>query len=123
MYNILVIDDVEDVRTTIREMLERAGHRVSEAANGKEALLKIDQQLPDLVITDIFMPEMEGLEFIRTIKKKQITLPIIALSGSTQSEYLQYALKFGANYGLYKPFSQDELLMAVDGAFKKYTVE
>ena len=120
MYHILVIDDVDDVRLTIREMLERAGHRVSEAANGKEALLKIDQQLPDLVITDIFMPEMEGLEFIRTMKKKQKTLPIIALTGSSQAEYLQYALKFGAIYGLYKPFSQDELLIAVDAAFNKF---
>ncbi len=65
MATILVIDDVNEARATISEMLQRGGYEVIEASNGKEGLIMIDQHAPDVVVTDILMPEMEGLETIK----------------------------------------------------------
>jgi len=116
MATILVIDDVNDARATIREMLQRGGYEVIEASNGKEGLIMIDQHTPDVVVTDIFMPEMEGLETIQQIVKTRPHLPVIAFTASITKLYLQTALKFGAIAGLFKPFTQAELLSAVHKA-------
>lgn len=119
MAKILVIEDQHDVRATIREMLVRGGHEVTEAANGKDGLKMIEKQAPEVVITDILMPEMEGLETIRHIVKTRPLLPVIAYTASITTPYLQAALKFGAVYGLYKPFKQAELLDTVRRALAK----
>ncbi len=113
MANILVIEDQDNVRATIREMLVRGGYEVTEAANGKEGLQRIEEHAPEAVITDILMPEMDGLETIRHIVKTRPQLPVIAYTASITTPYLQTALKFGAVYALYKPFKQAELLDAV----------
>ena len=114
MAKILVIDDSDDTRETIREMLERGGHEVLEAANGKEGLQMIEQHAPDVVVTDILMPEMEGIETIQSIAKTYPELPVIAITGSTDTPYLEVALKLGAVYGLHKPFKQAEFLSIIN---------
>lgn len=113
MTKILIIDDVEGVRDSIRRTLERSGYDVVSARDGKAGLQTIEQEAPDLVITDILMPEMEGLQTIQEIAKSQPDLPVIAITGSIGTPYLQAALKFGATHGLYKPFSQEALLATV----------
>lgn len=113
MAKILIIDDIEFTRNTIGKMLTRNGYEIIEAANGKEGIKMVEEHTPDLVLTDILMPEMEGLETIQTLKRNQPQLPIIAITGSTDSPFLQIAMKFGAAQGLNKPFKQAELLEAI----------
>ncbi len=122
MINILIIDDVDEVRDTIREMLERGGYEVIEASNGKEALKMIEQHKPKVVVTDILMPEMDGLETIRNIVKNKPQLPVVAFTASENTPYLQTALKFGAVCGLHKPFKQAELLSAIQRALEKRVI-
>lgn len=119
MAKVLVIDDIDDARDTIREMLERGGYEVLEASNGKEGLTMIEQHAPDAVVTDILMPEMEGIETIRSIVRTNPELPVIAITAYMDTPYLEVALKLGAVGGLNKPFKQTELLLAVQNALEK----
>ena len=114
MAKVLVIDDIDFTRQTISKILSRKGFEVYEAANGKDGLRSFSQNEPDLVLTDILMPEMEGLETIKILKTINPDVPIIAITGSTNSPFLQIALKFGAATGLFKPFKQEDLLDTVN---------
>ena len=82
MAKILIIEDDDAVRHSIRRTLERNGYEVIVASDGKIALNVIEQQTPDAVLTDIFMPDMDGLEFIRKIVKSKPDIPVIAMTGS-----------------------------------------
>ena len=113
MPKVLVIDDIEFTRTTISRMLIRNGYDVVEAANGREGIAFFHKHKPDLVLTDILMPEMEGLETIKSLVEISPKLPVIAITGSTDTPFLDVALKLGATCGLYKPFKQDELIETV----------
>ena len=122
MARILVIDDEELARFTVRKYLESAGHSVIEARDGIEGLAQQKDDPCDLVITDIIMPEKEGLETILELRRTDPNLPIIAISGGGRegySGYLEAAQPFGANYSLAKPFSQDDLLCAVESGLSK----
>ncbi|MFQ5603880.1 MAG: response regulator [bacterium] len=100
MATVLVIDDIDDTRDAIREMLERGGYEVLEASNGKEGMTMIEQHDPDAVVTDILMPEMEGIETIRSIIRTNPELPVIAITASMDTPYLEVDLKVGAVGGL-----------------------
>ena len=111
---ILVVDDDYAIRQMLIEALTMdRQYLVEEASNGIEASIKLGTYRPDLLILDIFMPEMEGLEFIRKVVKKKPHLPIIAVSGGGNESYLQVALSFGASYIMQKPLQPDELLSTV----------
>jgi CheY-like chemotaxis protein len=113
---ILVIDDENLIREIVKEMLEVEGYVVSTAANGKEGLLLYRKELPDLIITDIFMPEMEGLETIRELHRSSPDVKILAISGGGERgmlSFLSHARRFGALRTLEKPFSREELLNSV----------
>jgi two-component system, chemotaxis family, chemotaxis protein CheY len=112
---ILLIDDNYRLRKMARVMLTTAGYDVEEAANGRAGVACYRLQPSDLVITDILMPEQEGLETIRELRLLDPAVKIIAMSGAAQDRagYLDLALKFGARRTLQKPFTLDELLMAV----------
>ncbi len=116
MARILIIDDNAALRATLRQMLEHAGHQVTEAANGAEGIRFFEQDAPDLVITDIFMPDKEGIETIIALHRANAELPIIAISGGGRvdaMDYLTAAKKLGARHALSKPFHRDRLLEAV----------
>ncbi|HEX9652212.1 MAG TPA: response regulator [bacterium] len=119
MATVLVIDDMQEAREIVREMLERGGHGVIEAANGREAQKVMKHAFADVIVTDILMPEMEGLETIRYFRKSFPGLPIVAMTGSINGPFLEVAQNFGAVSGLYKPFKQAELLDAVEKALGK----
>ncbi len=113
---ILVVDDEDQMRSMIREMLESSGFKVSEAPDGKVALWINKEKPADLVITDIIMPEKEGLETIMELKRYYPNVKIIAISGADDEKrkvYLDMAKKMGADNALSKPFEKEELLTAV----------
>jgi DNA-binding NtrC family response regulator len=109
---ILLIDDDELFRKVVNLMLTTAGFDVEEAANGKVGLACYCRRRSDVVITDILMPEREGLETIQALKRFDPDVKIIAMSvgGEGRLGYLRSAVKFGARQALHKPFSRDELL-------------
>lgn len=117
MSRIVVIDDEDGVRDMLRRVLEQAGHQVFDAPDGKRGLELVRVHAPDLVITDILMPEQEGLETIRIIRRTAIDTPIVAISGggrTARMDFLEVALEFGANATLAKPFRPRELVGVVD---------
>ncbi|MEN8201568.1 MAG: response regulator [Bacteroidota bacterium] len=117
MARILVIDDEPHILLMVKKMLERTGYKVDIASNGSEGLRLFEIINPDLVITDIIMPEKEGLETIRAMKKRSKDLKIIAMSGGgkiSADNYLETARVFGAARLIEKPFSQKLLLSYVE---------
>ena len=117
MATILVIDDDKRVRLMIRRILASAGHLVLEAEDGQKGLARFAAENPDLVISDIVMPDHEGISTIRQLRRAGATVPILAISGGGSSvagvEYLRMATNLGANASLGKPFGADELIAAV----------
>jgi CheY-like chemotaxis protein len=121
MATILVIDDEALIRETIRMKLEQSGHQVIEAGNGIEGLRALEEQAIDLVVTDIIMPEQEGIETIRKIRERTATVGIIAISGGGRTRnfgFLDFAKKLGANGALSKPFTGSQLLALVETTLK-----
>jgi CheY-like chemotaxis protein len=122
MARILLIDDQDELRMAIRVQLERLGHQVIEAPDGKVGLERFHAESPDLVITDLVMPVMEGIETIRRLRQANPTLGIIAISGgggNPASAYLRVAKAFGADQMLAKPFSPEELKLAVQAVLQR----
>jgi DNA-binding NtrC family response regulator len=116
MPRILIIDDDHHILIMTKKMLERAGFEVELASNGNEGLELFKRMPVDLVITDIIMPEKEGLETIRAMKKLRADLKIIAMSGGgkiSSNNYLDAAKIFGATRVLGKPFSQKQMVSTV----------
>jgi two-component system, chemotaxis family, chemotaxis protein CheY len=117
MAKVLVIDDDPAFRRMIRMILTRLDHHVIEAADGNEGLTRFSAERPDIVISDIVMPDKEGIETILEIRALDPSARIIAMSGggaSLGTGYLAAALKLGANLVLTKPFRPAELAMMVD---------
>jgi DNA-binding response OmpR family regulator len=115
---VLVIDDEPQMRRMIRRILSAAEHDAIEAANGREGLAMFQKYRPDIVVTDILMPEKEGIETILEIRRVNAATGIIAISGGGASEnlmFLDIAQKFGADAVLAKPFRAQELIDAVAG--------
>ncbi len=116
MANILVVDDNIAFLEIQTEFLRRAGHEVTPATNGIEAMNRADSQAFDLVITDLIMPDKEGVQVIMELRKKHPGVKIIAMSGGGRvnaEDYLAIARRLGAAKTLSKPFTGDELLGAV----------
>jgi DNA-binding NtrC family response regulator len=115
---ILLIDDDAVFRKMVRVMLRSAGHDVHEEADGNAGVASYRLERRDVVITDILMPEKEGLETIQELRRLDPTVQIIAMSGAGQgrSGYLKLAVRLGARRILLKPFTLDELLDAVSDA-------
>lgn len=105
--SILIVDDDETIRRLIIRLLEKEGYTAIVANNGREGLEKYDKSIIGLVITDIIMPDMEGIEFIISLKKLNPEIKIIAISGGgylPASDYLETAKDFGVIESFSKPF-------------------
>ena len=116
MSRILVIDDDEQFRGMLRQVLGRAGYEVVEAGNGKEGMALFRAEPTDLIITDILMPEQEGLQTIRELRHEFPETKIIAISGGGPGgsmNFLKAAKLLGAQRTLWKPFDLDELRQTV----------
>ncbi len=117
MARVLLIDDDASVRRFVGAVLKRAGHDVTEAANGIKGLRALADVAVDLVITDLIMPEKEGLETIHELRQAGNRVRILAISGGFPGNplnILDMAKRFGADDALGKPFTPDELIAAVD---------
>lgn len=117
MARIMVVDDEPSVRTSLRLLLERAGHEVREAGDGLLALKDLDKSPADLVITDVFMPKMDGIEALPSFKKTPSHPKVLAISGGwchfSSSNVLSMAEHLGADAALTKPVDKDTLLQTV----------
>ena len=112
---VLLIDDEDVVRKITKRMLTAAGYDVVCADGGRNGLALFDLNQPDLVITDIVMPETDGIEVIRHIRRRAWPTAIVAISGGgflCNMDILSYAAKLGASRVLAKPFRRDQLLAA-----------
>jgi CheY-like chemotaxis protein len=122
---ILIVDDDPAVRATIRLLLERAGHSVVAAGDGRNGLAMFEAGDIDLLLLDIFMPGMDGIETMRSIHQRQPQLPIVVISGNPifsengkAPDFLTMAVKLGAVNSLQKPFTPAALLEVVSNAFE-----
>lgn len=116
MPTILIVDDDDDVRRVLRRILETAGHTVVECPDGQHALHALTEQRPDLVITDVYMPEMDGIEFLVHLREEDPDLPVLAVSGGSLAAadfVLEDASQLGADAVLEKPFDIDEMKRTV----------
>lgn len=121
MARILIIDDDDQIRSTLHQVLEIEGHKVMDASNGKEGLKLFREKGADLVITDILMPEKQGIETIEELRRDFPQVKIIAISGGGRVapyDYLDMARKSGALLTLTKPFDRGELLEAVNAVLE-----
>lgn len=117
MLRILIIDDDEQIRVLLQQMMEWAGYDVRVAENGRIAMQMQSEQPADLVITDLIMPEQEGLETISWLKKEHDGVKIIAISGGGRigpEAYLPAALELGADKVFSKPFDVQEIVASVN---------
>ncbi len=113
MKTVLVVDDDPSIRALIRLYLEGAGYAVAEAADGRLAMATLAAQPVDLVILDIFMPEMDGLEVLQVLHEQCRDCKVMAISGGSAKigmDLLSHATIFGADAVLEKPFSEAQLL-------------
>ncbi len=115
MATILLIDDDGGMRGAVRRMLESGNHSVLEAGNGRDGLKLFEERAPGLVITDVIMPEMDGIETLRAVKRLDPAARLIAISGSGgANDVLRFMRTFGACATLEKPFDRQQLLDLVD---------
>src|SRR5258706_8011614 len=119
MKKIVVVDDEQSVRLSIEQALKSAGHKVTLAARGVEGIKIFHQAPADVLVTDIFMPDYDGIQFIGYFRKFYPHVPIIAISGNPIGDMLEVARKLGVAAALEKPFAVEDLLKAVDEVLKK----
>ncbi len=115
-FSILVVDDDFGLRELLRQMLEFSGFEVEEAVDGLDALDKIGDFQPDLLVLDVMMPQMDGITLCKRLRAEPETavLPIIMLSGKTQREAIKEGLTAGANKYLTKPMSFEHLIQSIN---------
>ncbi len=116
MKRILIIDDDEKIRIVFERFLKGQGYVVDSAEDGKVGLRLLEAETPDLVITDIMMPNTDGLEVVLSMREKCPDIPVIAISGGitvASMDFLPMVKKFGAVKVFYKPVKLDDLLEGV----------
>ncbi len=117
MAHILLVEDSPEVSMTVREILEAAGHTVDDAPSGADALKILKAGKFDLIVSDIWMPGMDGIALLKEIRGAGNDIPVVVISGGAPNAPLTYtaplAATFGANAVVYKPFEKAELLQAV----------
>ncbi|MGE3477127.1 MAG: response regulator [Rhodospirillaceae bacterium] len=107
MAHILLVEDSPEVSLSVREILAAAGHTVEDAASGKEALVRLKNGPFDAIVSDIWMPEMDGIALLKEIRGAGNNIPVVVISGGAPNAPLTYtaplAATFGANVVVYKP--------------------
>jgi DNA-binding response OmpR family regulator len=114
---ILLVDDEELLRAGVQEMLEMEGYAVLTAPNGQQAMACLTDQTIDLIITDLVMPKMDGIDFVQQVRKIRPDVPVIVVSGSTRNIMQRYGIDTiqvpGADASLSKPFKGVDLMAQI----------
>src|SRR6476469_4569339 len=116
MRRVLVVDDEENLRLVLRTLLKRHGYEVETAASGEEALTLVDTFGPDVILTDVRMPKMGGLDLLATLKAKGNDATVIVMSAYGNVDLALEAMKAGAYDYIQKPFKNEELLLTLKKA-------
>ena len=123
MFSILVCEDDFAIKTMISTKLKQENYSVYTAQNGQEALNLMEKQQIDLVISDIMMPEMDGYEFVQTLRETKHTLPILMITAKSQLESLEEAFKLGVDDYMVKPLRLEELVLRVKALLRRSQLE
>ena len=123
MFSILVCEDDFAIKTMISTKLKQENYSVYTAQNGQEALNLMEKQQIDLVISDIMMPEMNGYEFVQTLRETKYTLPILMITAKSQLESLEEAFKLGVDDYMVKPLRLEELVLRVKALLRRSQLE
>jgi CheY-like chemotaxis protein len=123
MKRVLVIDDNDDVRSVVVATLRQADYAVHEARNGRDGILTVLAQRPDLILCDVQMPGMDGYRTLAAIRKfrSTVAIPFILVTGFTERSEFRRAMACGADDYLMKPFSSKELIAAVESRLARQT--
>jgi response regulator RpfG family c-di-GMP phosphodiesterase len=121
--SILVVDDEEFIRALVRERLEIAGYSVEEACNGKDALAKLSASLYTVLLTDIRMPEMDGISLLKEVTSRYPEIAGVVMSAHAELDTAVSALKIGACDYITKPFNFDVLLITIENSIRKKALE
>ena len=119
MCNILIIDDEKAIRKTLSEILSYEGYKIEEASDGEEGLKKFRDKTYDVVLCDIKMPKLDGLEFLDKARDTNPDVPVIMISGHGTIETAVEATKIGAQSFLEKPITMVKLLKAVEAGLSR----
>lgn len=124
MAHILIAEDERDIRELIKFTLTFAGHQITEAVNGEDAVEKAREIIPDLIMTDVRMPKMTGYEACKVIKNNESTkhIPVVILSAKGQDEEKDLGIEAGADDYIVKPFAPDQLTKRVAEILEKWDV-
>jgi putative two-component system response regulator len=119
---LLIVEDNHDLRNGLKEILAFEGYHVIVAANGRQALEQMDQTLPDLIISDITMPQMDGYDFFDAVRQRPegVTIPFIFLTAHGDRSEVMHGKTVGAEDYLVKPMSRNELLSAVQSKLARF---
>ena len=114
-FRVLIVDDEESLRDVLGIMLQREGYRVSLAADGLQALERLQEERPTVVLSDIEMPRMDGFDLARNIRADSALrdLPIIMITSRIAEKHREHAMELGVNHYLGKPYGEEELLELV----------
>jgi DNA-binding NtrC family response regulator len=118
---VLIVDDDDQVRDVLRRKMELAGYDVTIAADGNEAIRRLKNDAFDVVVSDIMMPERDGLEVIMYVRKERPSVKVIAISAPSNHLFLDSARALGACASLEKPFPLDDLVRTVERALASAT--
>lgn len=110
---ILVVDDEEDLRRLLSDGLRLEGYQVAVASSGREALALVEQEPPDLIILDLIMPEMNGIETLKRMRERGVTAKVVILTAYGTAEQVREAVALGVREFIGKPFDLDRLVRIV----------
>ena len=111
---IMIVDDAMLSRKVIERMLKTHGAQTMECGNGLEAINRLEEENPDIILLDILMPEMDGFAVLAEMKKREIEIPVVVLSADIQNSSKERCLELGASGFLNKPVREEELFAAIN---------
>lgn len=112
---VLVVDDSAFQRKKVCKMLERGGYQSCQAEDGRNALRVIEEESPDFILCDLNMPNMGGMELLRVMMEREISIPTLVVTSDVQEATKEEALEYGAAGVLNKPLNEDVLRVTIDG--------
>lgn len=117
---ILLVEDESDLRLIISDVLRDDGYEVLNASNGLEGLKKVKEENPDIVVTDVMMPQMDGFTLVKEIREFNSQIPILFLTAKSSIEDIEEGFETGANDYIKKPFELRELIIRIKALLRKY---